>query len=372
MPVWKRRYGFEVLADHRARSTCPPRPPATCSASPRRPWSTPAATPTPRRCRSRCARVGRRGRAARDRQRPRLRRTATRSAASEPGHLGLASMRERAELLRRRRSSIETSEPRYPSAACAPPLRPGSERGRRRDTAPGCRSGTPSPPAARGPPGRRWPAGSRSRRRARSRAASRRGGPSRAAARRCPGVISSVTLTGTVSAPDFDSSRASPPSSSPCAAASSGWMRSAWTRPPRISSGELCIHELCERSSRMPISRSGKLGSSPFDGRRAARSRRRSPAARRRTRRSRWRSFSAQHAGRARGPRARAVRVLVAQLGEAEPAAAQAEQVAVGARAQQQVGQLLGATAARPAARARRSGADAVRRDARSGARSRR
>ena len=49
-------------------------------------------------------------------------------------------------------------------------------------------------------------AGSRSRRRRRWRAASRRGGPSRAAARPCPGVISSVTLTGTSTAPDFDAS----------------------------------------------------------------------------------------------------------------------------------------------------------------------
>ena len=72
-----------------------------------------------------------------------------------------------------------------------------------------------------------------------------------------PGVISSVTFTGTVTAPDLDSTHTSPPSSRPQAAASSGCTRSACTRPPRISSGALCIHELCERSSRRPISRSG-------------------------------------------------------------------------------------------------------------------
>ena len=53
LDVWKRRYGFEVLVTIEALEL-PRRPPATFSASPRRPWPTPAATPTPRRCRSRC------------------------------------------------------------------------------------------------------------------------------------------------------------------------------------------------------------------------------------------------------------------------------------------------------------------------------
>ena len=36
------------------------------------------------------------------------------------------------------------------------------------------------------------------------------------------------------------------------------------TRPPRIRSGELCIQELCERSSLSPIRRSGTSGSAPL------------------------------------------------------------------------------------------------------------
>ncbi len=46
----------------------------------------------------------------------------------------------------------------------------------------------------------------------------------------------------------------------PTASASAGWMRARWTRSPRISFSELCIQELWERSSRIPIISSGKSG----------------------------------------------------------------------------------------------------------------
>ena len=76
-----------------------------------------------------------------------------------------------------------------------------------------------------------------------------------------PGVISSVTVTGTsTDARRGGDARAASPSASPAAAASSGWIRSACVRPPRIRSGELCIQELCERSSRRPIRLSGNCG----------------------------------------------------------------------------------------------------------------
>ncbi len=76
-----------------------------------------------------------------------------------------------------------------------------------------------------------------------------------------PTIISSVTRTASSMSPDFDASLATPPSSRPKRSASSGCTRSGWSRPPRISSGELCIQELCERSSRRPIRRSGKAAS---------------------------------------------------------------------------------------------------------------
>ena len=108
-------------------------------------------------------------------------------------------------------------------------------------------------------------AGSSSRRRRRWPPASRRGGPSRGGARPCPRVISSVTLTG-----DLDAARLGGDAArrrrrrARAARRRPGCTRSAWVRPPRMSSGALCIHELCERSSRRPIRRSGKSGSWPL------------------------------------------------------------------------------------------------------------
>ena len=218
LDVWKRRYGFEVLVTIEALEL-PRRPPATSSASPRRPWPTPAATPTPRRCRSRCD-GGPRGGAARDRQRPGLRERQP-AGCQEPGHLGVASMRERAELMRGS-LEIETSDRGTRRLSSAPstrlsastrtgmPLRnaipasasrsSGSLLASRFTFAPPCSLASCQPP--------RWPQ------------------PCGRAT--VPGVISSVTLTPTTSAPDLDSSLASPPSSIPCSSASSGWIRSEW------------------------------------------------------------------------------------------------------------------------------------------------
>ena len=72
-----------------------------------------------------------------------------------------------------------------------------------------------------------------------------------------PGVISSVTSTGTSTEPDSDVTRATSPSSRPAAPRRRDESAAHACDPPRISRGELCIQELCERSSRRPIRLSG-------------------------------------------------------------------------------------------------------------------
>ena len=137
--------------------------------------------------------------------------------------------------------------------------------------------------------------------------------------------------------PDFDSTAPRRRPRARARAASSGCTRSACTRPPRMSSGALCIHELCERSSRRPISRSGKAGSSPFDGLQP------------RASRSTISGGAELHAAESCGGPSRgstpvaivlgqhdAVRLL-AQLGQAQPAAAQRRTGRLRAGAQQQV-----------------------------------
>ena len=64
-----------------------------------------------------------------------------------------------------------------------------------------------------------------------------------------PGVISSVTSTGTSTAPDLLATRAVSPSARPCASASSGCTRSACVRPPRMSSGR-CASTSCASAAR--------------------------------------------------------------------------------------------------------------------------
>ena len=95
------------------------------------------------------------------------------------------------------------------------------------------------------------------RRRRRSRSASRRRGPSRAGPATVPRLTSSVSLAASSTSPCAELIRTVSPSPIPRAAASSGWIRARWTRSPLISFSELCIQELCERSSRSPISSSG-------------------------------------------------------------------------------------------------------------------
>ena len=70
-----------------------------------------------------------------------------------------------------------------------------------------------------------------------------------------PGIISSVISTGTRISPAFDVIRASPPSTRPRAAASSGCTRSSSRRESGISFSALCIQELWDRISRIPMSR---------------------------------------------------------------------------------------------------------------------
>ena len=69
--------------------------------------------------------------------------------------------------------------------------------------------------------------------------------------------MSLVAVTGTVIWPNGDDTTARSPSADLSSAASSTCISACCTRSPRISSGELCIHEFSERGSRMPIIRSG-------------------------------------------------------------------------------------------------------------------
>ncbi len=147
--------------------------------------------------------------------------------------------------------------------------------------------------------------------------------------------------TSTSISPSLETMRTRPPSSSPSAAASSGWTRAACVRAlPAMSLGALCIHELCDRSSRSPMSRNGKSGSST--ARPSASSRSSSPAiggGSRWTRPSPVTDLLTQDAGRQLIAELQAMR-LGGDLGqrEARPAAAQPEQIALAAGAQQRVG----------------------------------
>ena len=104
-------------------STCPPRPPGSCSASPRRRSSTPAATPAPTRCRSRCAR------STRDVE---LRVTDDGDGfgnddplgAAEPGHLGPRE-HARARRAARRHARHRDVRARHASARAGRRCRPG-------------------------------------------------------------------------------------------------------------------------------------------------------------------------------------------------------------------------------------------------------
>ena len=105
-----------------------------------------------------------------------------------------------------------------------------------------------------------------------------------------PRATSSVSRAVSSISPWAEPSLQVAPSSTPAAAASSGWIRAACSRPPRINSAALCIQELWERSSRRPIRRRGKSGSAPFCAARRSASARISGTSRW-TRRSRWRTF---------------------------------------------------------------------------------
>ena len=98
VPVWQRRYGVRRPDRRSSRSSCSPRWRATCSGSPRRRWRTPVATPRPTTC-------GWRWRSATACSSCGSRTTArgfgdfTPAMTEASGHIGLASMRERAELI---------------------------------------------------------------------------------------------------------------------------------------------------------------------------------------------------------------------------------------------------------------------------------
>ena len=63
-----------------------------------------------------------------------------------------------------------------------------------------------------------------------------------------PGIISSLTSTGTSISPAVDETRATEPSVTPLAAASSGWINKVQRSFPLTRTFTLCIQELLERT----------------------------------------------------------------------------------------------------------------------------
>ena len=145
-----------------------------------------------------------------------------------------------------------------------------------------------------------------------------------------PGMTSSVTSTGTTTAPARERTTAASPSTSPRRSASSGWTWAVQRCLPLTSIGRLCIHELLERRSRRPTRTMPPLtGSASASCRRATSATSSSGAS------SILPLGGAQHLGQARLQRAEvdAVRRRL-ELGQRQP---------VGPAAQQQVEDPLGA-----------------------------